>query len=125
MNLQRNVRTVVVALASAIALGHCGPDTVNNYNYDRQSGNYNSGESGLYTCQDAEDVDIECVHKDKPGAISNIAQKCEKYEWFTQECIDCVVSAPCETGYVEEDQKIELIPPFAHCVYAGVCQKPN
>ncbi len=103
------IGTVVGYIAS------CGPDTVNN-NYYSGKGNGSSG--SYYTCDDLGQAQLDCLSRVKEGLdqgyATAVADVCRK-NGISQDCIDCVATAPCTTS------SPELEDPLNFCLKQGVC----
>ncbi len=116
------LKSIVVALALGYQTLACGPDGVTN-NYYGGKGNSSNGNSGNYTCDDFGEAERACLSKEEPqdhGFAVESAGFCRDMG-FTQDCIDCVVKAPCTISSDGTSTGHHLNDPTEYCINKGIC----
>ncbi len=110
-------RTYVSGLALIAGLGGagsaCSPASKSNY-----FGLSPSGRSGQFNCKDLGEAERLCLEEiapfreDNTKAGSFLSGYCSLCK-FSQDCINCTISAPCSPGSQET--------PLSYCISSGTC----
>lgn len=140
--MMRKLASMISGIALMYGASNCGPDTVNNY-YDRENDDSSSSSpKGTPpsqsnnpidgTCEDAAAKEIECYfreggwphdspHMDPAKQQNTVLNHC--HDFFPQECIDCMVTAPCTfvSNSDKPDGKPYWLSPLKYCLQSGEC----
>ncbi len=123
MKLRTYISGMAVVAGLGLAGAACGPDAVNNY-YGAISSVTPNGRDGQFTCADAGNVEYLCTlelsgdeSKDYLS-FKECATKACSYFGFSQDCIECMVSAGC----VDQPKESGLPQtPWELCAAEGAC----